>query len=222
MGMVKVITVLLMILLLIIIQSCIIIPTRNLRKFTLWNELKKESLTNLKIEGIYYTYRKNEFSPPANLYIDTFILYADGTYFYSFAYNTSSLDEMARQILIGDKRYGYKYHRNNDSHWGAFIIQDDKLLIQSFESFVNITAPLPPVILTSKVYEMEYKIVNDSTLIKKSFKGKLIPIAKRDTFRLYPTKLKPDSVNLFMTNKRTHNKLERLYKKRHRNDKLKN
>jgi len=58
------------------------------------------------------------------------------------------------------------------------------------------------------------KIINNTTIeFDEGFCFNNEEVSKR--FTLVETKSKPDSVNIFMTNKRIKRKLDRLYKERH-------
>lgn len=94
----------------------------------------------------------------------------------------------------------------NHNRWGAFKIVGDTLLIQGYNQWEG-GKGIDPFIYSSRVYNQKMKIMNDTTLL--SMGGREYHLFKIN---------KPDSTNVFMTDKKVKEKLEKLYKARHQKD----
>ncbi len=116
----------------------------------------------------------------------------------------TAISEITEDFEVNKKRYS-----NYLQFWGAYKIVQDSILIQWYRT--DLGGPKQGVMAyTAKVYEDQMKIQNDTTLFEIRDESKI----HYEKYHLYKTQ-KPDSTNLFMTNKKINRKLERLYKKRH-------
>ena len=97
-----------------------------------------------------------------------------------------------------------KFHKkfpNSINGWGAYEIKNDTIHVQSFGSYDG------PVFMRDRYY-----LIRDSVTLEKIISGdseKLFEERERNIFRLQPTHEKPDSLNVFSTNKRIRKKLEK-------------
>ena len=190
--------------------SCI--HSKNLRKFNLYNELINIDSSILKIDGIYSAVESKKTNEFRNYdQIRCFALYENGIYLDLLADDILINKRQAIDSLIWHFEKFKKLYSNTVRHWGAYNIVDDTLSIQRF------TEPYGVFFTTSYVYEYRMKILNDSTLVQfeKADDGHTV---NRVVYELFKTDEKPDSTNLFITNKRIKARLDRLYKKRHSND----
>jgi|GEM_PF-4321032 len=194
------------ILLSFVLVACI--PTHSLRHFTFYGETKKVDPNKLKINGIYYSIvpRKcNAFE--VSDHVKWFIFYENG-FFLSLDYSglkQDSLEISIEQYLASfSKRRGYRY-QDNEINWGAYVINRNTLFMQGYYRIAAVRC---------YVFQREAKIIDNTTIsFVKGFCENNSEIAKK--FTLLETSSKPDSVNIFMANKRIKRKLDRLYEKRH-------
>ncbi len=182
-------------------------PTRDLKNFTLYGETTEVDTNKLKINGVYYTLQKSENKSR----VKCFVLYENGTYLDLTSCEINSNIESAIDSLISNFNAHQKmYSTEYISIWGAFKIMEDTLLIQRYHSSIM---PKPGIItFTSKVFNYKMKILNDTTLIEGSVDDESKSIFEE--YYLFKTNRKPDSTNLFMTNKRVKRKLDKLNEKR--------
>jgi hypothetical protein len=187
-------------------------PTRDLKNFTFWGETKGVDSKKLKINGVYFKIEKRKSNQFFNSdHVRCFVLYKNGSY----------LDMLSAEInysIDSTINFLIQYRpetRQSISNWGAFKIVGDTLFLQRYHHFVM---PKPGTItFTSKIFSYNTKILNDTTLVE--IKENSTDGYDEGKYYLFKTTNKPDSTNLFMTNKRIKRKLDRLYERRHRNDK---
>jgi len=188
-------------------SSCL--PTRSLRHFTLYGETKKVDPKKFKINGIYFSV----IPRACNRFwysdlIKCFIFYENG-FFFSIEHSgldTLDMEASLNQYLEILDKLGFKGGFKGDvRYWGSYFIDDNKLLTQKYDTdaFRWVLGPI-----------LRAKIINNTTIeFDEGFCFNNEEVSKR--FTLVETKSKPDSVNIFMTNKRIKRKLDRLYKERH-------
>jgi hypothetical protein len=107
-------------------------------------------------------------------------------------------------LLLHAKSY-QKTFSTHISRWGAFEIVSDTLSIQGFHH------PASSGVFFTTVFNYNMKILNDTTLVEMGGVDYTLNINK---YHFYRTDNKPDSTNLFSTNKTIKRKLDRLYEKR--------
>jgi len=189
-------------------------PTRDLRNFTLYRETKQVDSDKLKINGIYYAIQKKEnYKERSNDYVNCFVLFENGTYLDLSSNEIKISADSSVNLLVSHYANRQAYLAAAISQWGAFKVVKDTLFIQRYHHLVMPKSGI--IAFTSKVFDYKMKILNDTTLVEID---KSTGVHGEDKFYLYETNNKPDSTNLFMTNKRIKRKLDRLYEKRHRKD----
>jgi len=176
-------------------------PSRDLRHFTLYGKTKGVNPTKLKINGVYYAIGKSYYPNREGKSIEGFILYENGTYLdlHSCEFDVdikTSINSLISHFESRQQMYSWYI-----DHWGAFMIVGDTMLLQGFESW---RMPKPgTIVYRSVVYDYKMRILNDSTLVG-------IYTNPPIKFSLFKTSHKPDSTNLFTTNSRIKEKLEKL------------
>jgi hypothetical protein len=181
-------------------------PTRDLRNFTLYGETKSVENKRLKINGVFCTVIERENNTYQNQgRIECFVLYDNGTYLDLNGNVINGDKNSAIGELIRHFEKNRKLYSNTISQWGVFKMISDTIHIQRYLSIASSS-----IRQTSKVIDLKMKILNDSTLVE-------INDAQTDlrSYSLYRISDKPDSTNLFSTNERIKNKLNRFYEKRH-------
>ncbi len=169
---------------------------RDLKNFTLYNKTSRVDSNKLKINGIYYSVQKE-----GN--VECFVLYQNGTYLNLNGTKINSDVASAIESLLQHNRNFQKTFSTQISKWGAFEVVSDTLLIQSFHH------PASSEVFFTTVFNYNMKILNDTTLVEMRY-----GYNNSRKYYLYKTQSKPDSVNLFHTNKRIKSKLDKLYEKR--------
>lgn len=216
MGLLKKLDKLLVIPLMALLLNISCLPNRDLRNFTLYGETKKVESSKLKIKGAYCTEKKRTYKfskDDTDNYVECFVLYENGIFLNLFAIGIKSDVGTAINDLVDHFEENKKVNSRQIDMWGAYKIEGEALSIQCY------THPFGVIIRTSKVLNYEMQILNDTTLIE--FEDVLKNPIPPSNYYLFKTNKKPDSTNLFMTNKRIKKKLDRLYEKRHRNDNVK-
>lgn len=164
---------------------------RDLKDFTLYGKTLSVDPAKLKINGVYYNKSGGR--------VECFVLYHNGIYLELPGTRINSDVESAiESVLIHTKRY-QKTFSTDISMWGAFEIVSDTLSIQQFHH------PASSEVFFITVFNYSMKILNDTTLVR---------IGDYNMYHLYRTDNKPDSTNLFTTNKKIRKRLDKLYEKR--------
>lgn len=174
------------------------IRNRNLRQFTVYNKLKTEELSKLKINGVYYRLIPKDGS------VNCFVLYNDGTCLHLFGYPYYNNIDASIDYMISDFNKHIKYLKTSQNKWGGYEIKGDTIHIQVFQGYDT-----QPFYLLNRYY-----LIKDSVTLEKVMTEdfeKIYDKEELNLFHLYQTNSKPDSTNLFMTNERIKRKLERLY-----------
>jgi len=190
--------------LILLINTCC---NRSISDFTLYN--KKPDLDHLRIDGIYYRLLPPELVSKfmRDTLVNGFILYQDGIYLSFPSYEIYRKDvESTLKNAVNNSNIFQKRYPSTPGRWGAYEITSDTLHIQYFVYYEGQTSLL----------DRYYLIKNDSTLEKIITEDaeKIYDQERYNLFKLFRTKQKPDSVNVFKTNKRIKNKLDRLYSRR--------
>jgi hypothetical protein len=181
---------------------------QSMNEFTLYNKNKIMAATSVLTDGVYY-----RLIPPdlvskfqKDTLLDCFVLYKNSSY---FTYSAVYKNDIASTLRIAKDHFDehYKTFKYSPNNWGAFEINADTIHAQYFSTSE----------IKSSVGE-RYYIIRDKTSVEKvisSDKETLYDAKELNIFRFFKTNQKPDSTNVFITNKRIRDKLDRLYDKRH-------
>lgn len=185
------------------------VPTYDLKNFTLYKETKFVDSSKLRIDGIYYLIVPKEcnYLNDSSTHMRCFVFFENGFLFSAnFAANSRDIRKSLSEFIKSYEESTKSQISDEIRFWGAFKIVGDTLLVQKYDRVNGVNCI---------VFSWNARIISNRTIeFDKSFCSDNVSSSRR--FELLQTNDKPDSINLFLTNKRIKSKLDRLYEARHK------